>query len=99
MFSVLQRGQVLFQRLPRRVVGARVAEAFVDPGLELLVGRGLVDGEGHRAGDRLDGLSSVDGPRLKFVRHTCLREMGWKSKMGPSRKSFSRDTVQRMCGV
>ena len=66
VFHAFQRRQHFFEPLPRGIVRARVAEAFVLPGRFLLVGGGLKNGSNQRPGFRLRRLAGVNRLRCEF---------------------------------
>ena len=65
VLGVLERGEALLERRPRRVRDARVVVALVDADRLLHEGRGLVDRRDDRAGRRVGLLPVVDRARLE----------------------------------
>src|SRR5262245_47870118 len=65
MTPAFEPGEVALERLPRRVVRARVLETFVVTERFLVIRRRLIDRLCHRAGRRIGRLAAMDRARAE----------------------------------
>ncbi len=64
-FRAFQIGEAELQGIAGRVAAAGVVEALAAPDALLHVGRGVIDGRDHRAGERVRLLPDMDGARCE----------------------------------
>ncbi len=69
VLGTLELRDAALERLARRVGGARVRVSLVDARRRLLERRGLIDGDGDRAGALVVRLAGVDGESASPIAH------------------------------
>ena len=72
----LERSQIVFERAPRRMIGARVAVTLVQSRLDLPECRCLINRKGDGAGGVVIGLAGVNGECVETIRHERMTPAG-----------------------